>query len=323
MTFHEVSGTFTIPEPGIHLILHARNPTDKISPTLEFDAEISRRLALRLDQTRPRPRPRSLAAESDPESALMPIGRRSFVRRTALAAAATGLGWSPGWSHARGPAGPLRVRVWSEGMARKSIYPDDVDGALADHFRRVPGVRVARARLDEPHAGLTDSALDATDALIWWGRLRHDDLPADRVRAVVERVKAGRLGFVALHASCGSKPFRELMGTSCEPGGWRDDGRPERIEIRAPKHPIARGVAPFTIPKAATFVEPFAVPEPESVVFVSSWGPGETFRSGLTWTIDRGRVAYLRPGHEAYPVLFHPSVRRTIANAAAWVARRV
>jgi trehalose utilization protein len=45
-------------------------------------------------------------------------------------------------------------------------------------------------------------------------------------------------------------------------------------------------------------------------------------RSGLTWTIGAGRVAYLRPGHDAFPVLFHPSVRRVIANAAVWAAHR-
>ena len=254
----------------------------------------------------------------------MHLDRRSFVRRAALGAAATGLGWSPRHAAAarRAAAPPLRVRVWSEGTARKSVYPDDIDGALGGYLGHLRGVQVARARLDDPAAGLDDAALDATDALIWWGRLRHDDVPADRARAVVERVKAGRLGLVALHASCCSQPFRGLMGTSCEPAGWRDDVRPERVEIRAPRHPIARGVAPFTIPQAATFVEPFAVPAPESVVMVSTWGPGETFRSGLTWTVGKGRVAYLRPGHDAYPVLFHPSLRRLIANAAAWSAHR-
>ena len=107
------------------------------------------------------------------------------------------------------------------------------------------------------------------------------------------------------------------MGGPCEPGGWREDGRPERVEVKAPGHPIARGVAPFTIPKTAMFAEPFRVPEPEAVVLVSTFDRGETFRSGLTWTVGKGRVAYFRPGHDGFPVLFHPSVRQVIANAAA------
>jgi trehalose utilization protein len=156
--------------------------------------------------------------------------------------------------------------------------------------------------------------------LIWWGRLRHDDLPDQRARAIADRVRAGKLGFVALHASCSGKPFRELMGKPCEPAEWHEDGRPERITVEAPEHEIARGVEPFTIPRAAMFVEPFQVPTPETVVFHSKFDGQEPFRSGLTWTVGKGRVAYFRPGHDAFPVLHHPSVKKVIANAARWAA---
>jgi trehalose utilization protein len=220
------------------------------------------------------------------------------------------------------PGRPARVRIWCEGTAPKAVYPHDIDGALSDHLGEHKGLSVSKARLDDPEAGLADAALDATDVLIWWGRLCHDDVPADRVAAIVKRVKAGRLGFVALHASYASRPFKALMGTPCEPGAWRNDGRPEHIDVKAPSHPIARGVAPFTIPKSAMYAEPFAVPAPETVVFVSSWDRGETFRSGLTWTIGQGRVVYFRPGHDAFPDLFHPSVRQVITNATLWAARR-
>jgi trehalose utilization protein len=215
------------------------------------------------------------------------------------------------------------VRVWCEGTAPKAIYPNDVDGALGDDLRKRPGLAITQARLSDPDAGLSDAQLDATDVLIWWGRLRHDDVPEARAQAIVERVKAGKLGFVALHASHASKPFKALMGTACEPGAWRDDGSPEHVVVKTPDHPIARNVTPFTIPKTAMFAEPFAVPNPETVVLVSSWEKGETFRSGLTWTIGKGRVVYFRPGHDAFPVLFHPSVRQVIANSALWAANRV
>ena len=82
-------------------------------------------------------------------------------------------------------------------------------------------MEVARARLSDPSAGLSDEALDATDVLIWWGHLRHDEVPDDRAAAVAKRVREGWLGLVVLHSSCASKPFRKLMKTSCEPGGWR------------------------------------------------------------------------------------------------------
>lgn len=268
--------------------------------------------------------PDRLGFEFEGETGKMRIDRRSFVRRTACAgASALGLlGRGAAWASPSPGAGKVRVRIWSEGTARRSVYPDDIDGALADPLARRDDLAVARARLTDPAAGLDDRALDATDVLIWWARLRHDAVPADRARAVVERVKAGRLGLVALHGACASQPFRGLMGTSCEPGGWREDGLPEHVRIQAPDHPIARGVAPFTIPHTDMFAEPFHVPTPETVVLVSTWEKGETMRSGLTWTVGQGRVVYLRPGHDSFPVLFHPSIRLVIANAALWAAHR-
>ena len=228
---------------------------------------------------------------------------------------------SPG--AARPSVSALRVRVWCEGTAPCAVYPQDVDGAIADHLARQPGFIVRRARLADPAAGLSDAALDATDVLIWWGHLRHEAVPDDRAGAVVRRVRAGRLGLIALHSSCASKPFKGLMNTGCEPGAWREDGRPEHVRVNAPDHPIARGVGPFTIPRSDMFAEPFAVPAPETLVLVSSWDRGESVRSGMTWTVGRGRITYLRRGHDAFPVLFHPAVRQLLTNATLWAGRRV
>jgi trehalose utilization protein len=252
----------------------------------------------------------------------MRVDRRSFVRSAVWLLPTLGM---PRARESRGQdpqARPVRVRVWCEGTAPRSVYPDDIDGALADQLGRQGGFIVSRGRLADPQAGLADDALDACDALVWWGHLRHDAVPDDRALAVVQRVRAGRLGFIALYSSCGSKPFKQMMSMPCEPGSWREDGRPEFVSVRAPNHPIARGISPFTIPKTDMFSEPFAVPNPETVVFVSSWEKGETLRSGLTWTIGKGRVAYLRTGPDHYPVLFHPSIRQAIVNSVRWVSHR-
>lgn len=248
------------------------------------------------------------------------VGRRAFLNRAASTGAAALCLLGTRSTPADGAR--LRVRVWCEGTAPRAVYPNDIDGAVGEHLARVAGLDVRRSRLGDPSAGLADEALDGTDVLVWWGHLRHDDVPDDRAAAVMRRVRAGRLGLIALHSSCGSKPFRGLMGLSCEPGGWREDGRPEHVKIVAPAHPIARGVAPFTIPRSDMFAEPFDVPNPESVVLVSSWDQGEAVRSGLTWTVGKGRVVFLRTGHDAFPVLFHPSVRQLLANATLWAGRR-
>ena len=161
------------------------------------------------------------------------------------------------------------------GDCSRAVYPDDIDGVLADQLGRLPEFVVTRGRLSDPQAGLSDEALDASDVLIWWGHLKHDDVPDERASAVVRRVRAGRLGFIALYASCASKPFKQMMSMPCELGNWREDGRPEFVSIKSPDHPIAQGITPFTIPKTDMFSEPFAVPSPETVVFVSTWEKGE------------------------------------------------
>ena len=254
----------------------------------------------------------------------MHVDRRSFVRLAAATLPAFGLLRRSGMCADPQDAAsrPLRVRIWCEGTAPKFTYPDEINGALAVQLGRVPGLTVTKARLSDPQAGLSDADLDATDVLTWWGHVRHEEVPDDRAAAVVQRVREGRLGFVALYASCGSKPFKQMMSMPCEPGSWREDGRPEFVSVHAPDHPIAQGITPFTIRKTDMFAEPFAVPPPETVVFVSSWEKGETLRSGLTWTIGSGRVAYLRTGPEDYPVLFHPSIRQAVINSVRWVAHR-
>lgn len=255
-----------------------------------------------------------------------PCNRRTFTRRAAGAALAA-LGLLGRAARGQEPAeradDGIRVLVWSEGTAPKAVYPQGINGTIAEDLNRRPGVIATTARLDDPEAGLAEDALDAADVLVWWGRLRHDDVPDDRAEAVAARVRAGRLGLIALHASFASKPFQALMGMPCVPGAWSEDGRPEHVAIQAPQHPIAQGVRPFVIPQSAMFAEPFTVPEPEAVVCVSSWESGETFRSVLTWTVDNGRVVYFRPGHDGFPVLFHPAVRQILANSAHWAARRV
>ncbi len=157
---------------------------------------------------------------------------------------------------------PVRVRIWSEGTAPRSVYPDDVDGAIADHLRRQKGLEVKQARLGDKASGLSDEALEATDVLIWWGRLRHADLPDARARAIADRVRAGKLGFVALHASCRAKPFRELMETPCEPAEWREDGRPERITVAGARPRDRQGCRPVHHPQGRHVRR--AVPGPQA-----------------------------------------------------------
>ncbi len=224
---------------------------------------------------------------------------------------------------------PVRVTVWNENVHEVTepeimpYYPGGIHGALADGLREVLGseVEVRTATLDQPDHGLTDEVLDATDVLVWWGHIAHDQVQ-DAVVDRVQRHVLGGMGLIVLHSGHFSKIFTRLMGTTCSLL-WRDDGDRELIWTVAPGHPIAEGVPqPLVIPAHETYGEFFDIPAPDELVFISSAEGGEVFRSGAAYRRGKGRVFYFSPGDQKYPVYLQPEIRTVIANAVRW-ARRV
>jgi trehalose utilization protein len=217
----------------------------------------------------------------------------------------------------------VRVTVWSEFRQERSdppvraIYPDGIHAAIAAGLRAQADLEVRTATLDEPDGGLPAGVLAATDVLTWWGHAAHDAVPDDVVERVQARVLEG-MGLVVLHSGHHSRIFKRLMGTSCDLK-WREDGRRERFWVVDPTHPIVDGLPEtFALPEEEMYGEHFDVPPPDELVLLSWFEGGEVFRSGATWRRGRGRVVYLRPGHETHPTYFDPNVRRLIANAARW-----
>ena len=217
-----------------------------------------------------------------------------------------------------------RVTVWNEFRHEKSdpevtaIYPDGIHAtiaaALGEH-----SIEARTATLDEPEHGLTDEVLDATDVLVWWGHLAHEEVSDEIVERVQNRVLNG-MGLIVLHSGHGSKLFRRLMGTTCNLK-WRESTDTEVLWNLAPGHPITAGLGEhFIIDQEEMYGEYFEVPTPETLVFVSWFTGGEVFRSGACYTRGTGRIFYFRPGHETYPTYHHADVQRVIANAARWAA---
>ena len=68
--------------------------------------------------------------------------------------------------------------------------------------------------------------------------------------------------------------------------------------------------------------EHFDIPQPDELVFVSSFAGGEVFRGGCCWTRGAGRIFYFSPGDQEYPVYHHPDIQRVLANAVQWAAPR-
>ena len=102
---------------------------------------------------------------------------------------------------------------------------------------------------------------------------------------------------------------------------YRGDGKPGQVRVLKPDHPIAAGLPRrFELARTEMYDEPFHVPEPDEVIFEERWAPGEWFRSGMTWSIGKGRVFYFRPGHETFPIYHDPHALAILANAVRWLA---
>lgn len=219
---------------------------------------------------------------------------------------------------------PIRVTVWGENLHEKShekvqaVYPNGMHTVIAAGIQEYIGDRavVRTATLDQPEHGLTDEVLHQTDVLTWWGHMGHHLVDNTVVDKVHDRVLSG-MGLIVLHSGHWSKIFTRLMGTTCALR-WRDDDK-ETVWTINPGHPIAAGIPPvFQIPQQEMYGEYFDIPQPDELVFLSTFTGGEVFRSGCCFTRGQGRIFFFSPGHETYPVYYQPEVRRVIANAVGW-----
>ncbi len=115
-------------------------------------------------------------------------------------------------SPARAADTPIRVLVWDEQQpAQKQAYDNFLGNAIAAHLEKQQGLRVISANLQQPEQGLSANLLDNTDVLIWWGHVRHQEIPQEKAQAIVARIQAGRLALVALHSAHWARPFVEAM----------------------------------------------------------------------------------------------------------------
>lgn len=217
----------------------------------------------------------------------------------------------------------INVTVWGEYRHERENpkvavhYPHGMHEAIAGFLRTAPELKVRTATLDESEHGLTDAVLDGTDVLIWWGHMAHHEVSDVVVARIQRRVLEG-MGLIVLHSGHHSKIFRALMGTPCSLK-WREATDKERIWNICPSHPITAGLGEyFEIPAEEMYGEPFGIPTPDELIFISWFSGGEVFRSGATWQRGHGRVFYFRPGHETYPTYHQREVQLVITNGVRW-----
>jgi trehalose utilization protein len=228
----------------------------------------------------------------------------------------------------------IQVLAWSERSEPVSVYPGGINGAIAQIFANQRGVNVTVANLLDPDQGLSEEALAKADVLVWFGHRNHADVSADAVERIVRHVTERGMGFLPLHSADASLPFQELMRIKAVEanvpldgriGRWaavRNEGKPEQIRVLLPDHPVARGVAPFTIPETEMYVNPLNAPPPDAKILEGSWEGGEQQDSdGVAWLVGRGKVFYFRPGHETRPIYSQPEVQQILRNAIPWLAK--
>lgn len=217
----------------------------------------------------------------------------------------------------------LNAVVWHENIHDqqepwvRDIYPLGIHHCIADALNVDPEIYATTATLQEPEQGLSAERLAATDVLLWWGHVAHDQVADEIVDRVQARVLEG-MGLIVLHSAHFSRIFRRLMGTTCTLG-YRDSGEWERLWVTNPGHPIAQGIDRYLdLQLSEMYCEPFGIPNPNEVVFISNFAGGEVFRSGATWQRGNGRIFYFGPGHETFPIYHDPSIQLILRNAVHW-----
>ena len=91
----------------------------------------------------------------------------------------------------------------------------------------------------------------------------------------------------------------------------------DHLRVLDASHPLTAGLpATFSLPRTEMYDEPFHVPAPDCVLVEDCWEPGEWFRSVMVWELGQGRVIYIRPGHETFPIFKDQHMLRLIENAA-------
>lgn len=225
----------------------------------------------------------------------------------------------------------IRVLIWNEfhheqrNPQVKEVYPEGMHNYIKDFLKVNDDLEITTTTLIDTDyhfsetAGLSDELLKNTDVLIWWGHCKHAFVPDEWAQKVANRVNEG-MGFIALHSTHNSKPFRALLGTRCSLQ-WRLSEDYERLWNISPNHPVMKGVPEyFELDVEETYGERFDIPTPDDVLMLGWFSGGEVFRSVCTFTRGIGKILYIQPGHESYPSLKNEYIQKMITNGVYWVA---
>ena len=181
------------------------------------------------------------------------MNRRKFIEGTALVAGAGIL--STNFLRAAPAPKKVRVLVWDERQPRqKQAYENFLGNQIADHLKQQAGLSVISAALDDADQGLSDSQLNQTDVLIWWGHQRQAEILPEKGKQIVEKIRAGNLSLIALHSAHWATPFVECMNEITRiraKAGKPGNDDTEFSYVQPPKQ--------YTVPKYDSRLTPYTI----------------------------------------------------------------
>ena len=207
------------------------------------------------------------------------------------------------WGHVRQaevkPEAGLRImeQVRDRGLVLVALHSAHWSTPFIEAMNERARADVRRALADVPTQKLTIREVPA----------QHYKVPPRDARltpaADVRRFPDGRAE-VTLH-----------LPNCCFPA-YRTDGKPSLLRVVDRGHALVSGLPEsFSLPRTEMYDEPFHVPPPDEVVIEECWEDGSWFRSVMVWNLGRGKVIYIRPGHETFPVFHEPHMLRLVENA--------
>ena len=222
---------------------------------------------------------------------------------------------------------PIRVLVWNEYRHEREEERSPRSTRRASTAQSPPVLQadpdftVGTATLDEPEHGLTDDVLAATDVLVWWGHMRHDDVRDETVVDRVQRRVLDGMGMVVLHSGPLLEDLQALMGTTCEPevAGGRRQGAALGRRTRPPDRRRASASTSSCRKRRCTASTSTSRRRTTSSSSAGSPAARSSAR-GCCYQRGAGKIFYFRPGHERHPTYYKPDDRPRHRNAVRWAA---
>ncbi|MCP4190868.1 MAG: trehalose utilization protein [Planctomycetaceae bacterium] len=116
----------------------------------------------------------------------------------------------------------IQVVIWDEQQpSQKRAYQIFLGEYLRDYLIRRPGLDVQLVTIDHPEKGLSKEVLDQCDVLVWWGHVRNGEVSVDEAKPIVDRIKQGKLGLLALHSAHWATPFVWAMHERAKEDAFR------------------------------------------------------------------------------------------------------